>query len=89
MFTKKQVPRDLSFSETPNLEHLMEILLKEQRHQRADLASIRRQLHTIINSNELQTQVDEFYDQYEKEHDPPGEARPGSGTSPQTDTDEQ
>ncbi len=87
MFTKNKSPETF-FSTTLKLEHLMDLLLKEQRHQRADLSTIKRQLHTLNNSNELQTQVDEYYDQYEKEHDPPGEARPGPVTSPQTDSDE-
>ncbi len=80
MFTKKQVPRDLSFSETPNLEHLMQLLLTEQRHQRADLSTIKRQLHTLINSANLQSQVDEYFTDAEK-----GTIQE---TSPQTDSDE-
>ncbi len=44
------------------LTHLTQMLLTEQRHQRADLATIKRQLHTIINHLNLQKQVDEFFD---------------------------
>ncbi len=44
------------------LTHNLDILLTEQRHQRADLATIKRQLHTIINGANLQKQVDEYFD---------------------------
>ncbi len=40
----------------------IEMLLTEQRHQRGDLATIKRQLHTIINHMNLQKQVDEYFD---------------------------
>ncbi len=52
-------------SETPDLselKHLISLLLTEQRHQRADMATIKRQLHTLINSNKLQAQVDQFFE---------------------------
>ncbi len=75
MFNKSKSPETF-ISKTSNTEHLMELLLTEQRHQRADLATIKRQLHTIINSNELQKQVDEYFGD-DKEHFPE--------TSPQTD----
>ncbi len=38
------------------------MLLTEQRHQRQDLATIKRQLHTIINAMNLQKQVDEYFE---------------------------
>ncbi len=41
---------------------LLEYLLAEQRHQRGDLATIKRQLHTIITSDKLQKQVDDYFD---------------------------
>ncbi len=44
------------------LTHKLEILLTEQRHQRADLATIKRQLHTIINHLNLQKQVDDYFE---------------------------
>lgn len=44
------------------LTHKLDILLTEQRHQRADLATIKRQLHTIINGMNLQKQVDEYFE---------------------------
>ncbi len=59
MFTKTKS------SETPDLffiKHLIEIVLDEQRHQRADLATIKRQLHALISSTDLQKQVDEFFE---------------------------
>ncbi len=44
------------------LNHLTQMLLTEQRHQRADLATIKRQLHTIINHLNLQKQVDDYFE---------------------------
>ena len=52
----------------------IDMLLSEQRHQRADLDTIKRQLHTLINMLKLQTQVDEYFERDE--------------TSPQTDSDD-
>ncbi len=49
------------------LNHLTQILLTEQRHQRADLATIKRQLHTIINHLNLQKQVDDYFEDDEKD----------------------
>ncbi len=57
MFTKTKS------SETPDLffiKHLLEILLTEQKHQRADLSTIKRQLHSIIVDWSLQKQVTEY-----------------------------
>ncbi len=59
-------------SETPDLsvlKHLTDMLLTEQRHQRADLSTIKRQLHTIINSLNLQKQVDEYFEDNPPEED--------------------
>ncbi len=39
----------------------LETIQKEQRHQRMDLARIERMLETLINDDNLQTQVDDFY----------------------------
>ncbi len=75
MFNKSKSPETF-ISETSNTEHLMELLLTEQRHQRADLATIKRQLHTIISSAELQKQVDDYFDEQEQKT---------PETSPQTD----
>ncbi len=52
----------------------IDMLLTEQRHQRGDLATIKRQLHTIISASNLQKQVDQYFDEEE--------------TSPQTESDE-
>ncbi len=60
MFTKTKS------SETPDLffiKHLIEILLDEQRHQRADLATIKRQLHTLISDVGVQKQVDQYFEE--------------------------
>ncbi len=59
MFTKTKS------SETPDLffiKHLIDLVLDEQRHQRGDLATIKRQLHTLINSTKLQQQVDQYFE---------------------------
>ncbi len=44
------------------LNTLIQMLLTEQRHQRGDLATIKRQLHTIINAGNLQKQVDDYFE---------------------------
>ncbi len=57
------------FSKSPEtyekLLHLTDMLLTEQRNQRADLATIKRQLHRLINSDKLQKQVDEYFEEAE------------------------
>ncbi len=40
----------------------LDMLLNEQRKQRADLAQILRMLNTLINNDNSQKQVDEFYE---------------------------
>ncbi len=40
----------------------VDTLLNEQRHQRADLATLLRLVNRIINTLELQKQVDDYYD---------------------------
>ncbi len=62
----------------------LDMLLAEQRKQRADLFTIDRKIHSIINSLNLQKQVDDYFDK-----DDEGEAHLGRETSPQTDSDEQ
>ncbi len=57
-------------SETPDLyllKHLIDLLLYEQKCQRADLSTIKRQLHTIITSSKLQTQVDDYFKEDSKD----------------------
>ncbi len=43
----------------------LEMILTEQRHQRNDLAIIMRSITNLINSTNLQKQVDEFFDDSE------------------------
>ncbi len=73
MFSKKQVQRtsDLYFSLTRQLE----LILKEQRNQRSDLAFITRLIQGAFTDKSLQRQVDDFYSDDE--------------TSPQTESVEQ
>ncbi len=40
----------------------LDILLTEQRHQRIDLATIARDVKMLINSSNLQKQVDEYFE---------------------------
>ncbi len=62
MFSKKQVQRtsDLSFSQSINFK--VDLLLKEQRHQRSDLAQIIRTLNTMTTDKDLQKQVDKYFE---------------------------
>ncbi len=65
------------FSKSPEtyekLNSLTEMILAEQRHQRLDLSTIKRQLHVLITDIALQKQVTEYFDEDE--------------TSPQTDSE--
>ncbi len=47
------------------------VILNEQKHQRSDLAIIRSMIQNVINSSNLQKQVDEYFEE----------------TSPQTDSE--
>ncbi len=78
MFSKKQVQRtsDLSFSIT----RMLELLLKEQRSQRSDLAFLTRLIQGMVSDKRLQRQVDEFYEDQAGEQ--PYE------TSPQTELED-
>ncbi len=62
------------FSKSPEtyeiLSHKLEMLLTEQKHQRADLATIKRQLHQLINTTNLQKQVDDYFEDDKKEDIP-------------------
>ncbi len=60
MFSKNLV--DESTSLFSNISHLIDLLLKEQRHQRHDLQSIIRRLDKLINEAALQKHVTDFYD---------------------------
>ncbi len=65
---KSNLDSDLS----KNIINKLDMLLTEQRKQRADLYTIDRKVHQIINSLNLQKQVDEYF-----EKDDDGEAHPG------------
>ncbi len=47
----------------------LDLLLTEQRHQRGDLATIKRQLHTIISSGQLQDQAQNYFRQKKIDED--------------------
>ncbi len=57
------------------------MILDEQKHQRCDLDVITRMVQKLINSANLQKQVDEYFDDTEKEHDPPLEDMAQDGNS--------
>ncbi len=44
------------------ISNQLEMVLTEQRHQRADLAEILRCIHSLTIDKHLQTQVDDFHD---------------------------
>ncbi len=54
-----------------NLFNKLEMLLNEQRHQRSDLSIILGLLNKLINSSNLQKQVDEYFE--DKPNDIPEE----------------
>ncbi len=47
----------------------IEFILAEQRHQRGDLATIKRQLHTLISSSQLQDQAQDYFRQSKLDED--------------------
>ncbi len=66
MFTKNKSPETSFYSNDEVLETLMFKIVSiqtEMKHQRADLATIKRQLHTLINSKALQKQVDTYFEE--------------------------
>ncbi len=62
-----------SNADLQKISQLLEVLLTEQKHQRCDLDILKRNLMKLINSSNLQKQVDEYFDE----------------TSPQTEQEEQ
>ncbi len=48
----------------------LDMLLAEQRHQRSDLSTIMRKQEVIYNALALQKQVDEYFDDEDKENIP-------------------
>ncbi len=70
-FKKSSDPDFLNYK---HIEHLLNLLLKEQRNQRLDLAN----LNALIKSSHLDLNLQKQVDQYFEDDE----------TSPQTDTDE-
>ncbi len=64
-----------SKSDLQIINNKLEMLLAEQRHQRSDLQILLRKTQAVYNALALQKQVDEYFDEDEKE------------TSPQTDSE--
>ncbi len=52
------------------LANTLEVLLSEQRHQRADLSEIKFMLHKLLTNKDLQDTTDKFYDQKNLTQDP-------------------
>lgn len=48
-----------------NIINKLEVILMEQRHQRSDLSILTGMMNKLINSTNLQKQVDEFFDDSE------------------------
>ena len=61
MFNKIKSPETSIYKTFLDLDNRISLLLTEQRHQRADLATIKRQLHTLISDVGTQKQVDDYY----------------------------
>ena len=64
-----------------NVFNKLDMLLAEQRHQRADLSTIKKDTSKLINSMNLQKQVDDYFSKDEEEA--------FDETSPQTESEEQ
>ncbi len=47
----------------------LEFILDEQRHQRGDLATIKRQLHTLISESDLAGQATDYFKQKRLDED--------------------
>ncbi len=45
------------------LANTLEVVLAEQRHQRADLQELKFMVHKLLTNKDLQTTVDEYYDE--------------------------
>ncbi len=56
-------PRRLIKNSSDRLEHLIDIVLKEQRRQRSDLHEIKRMINRLLVDEHLQQQVDKYFDE--------------------------
>ncbi len=72
-FKKSSDPDFLNYK---HIEHLLNLLLKEQRNQRLDLSVINSLVKSIVVDKGLQTQVDQYFNERDDE------------TSPQTDLED-
>ncbi len=63
---KSNLTSDLS----KNIINKLDMLLTEQRHQRSDLSVLIRKQQVIYNALALQKQVDEYFDEEDKENIP-------------------
>ncbi len=54
-----------------NLDNRMDMLLKEQRCQRADLQDVKLMLNKLLIDKHLQSQVDDYFDDSSEDMEPP------------------
>ncbi len=54
-------PKRLIKNESENLVNLMNICLREQRHQRSDLQDLKLMVNKLLIDKHLQMQVDEYF----------------------------
>ncbi len=59
MFYNSKSPETFS---SKDMEHKLDLLLKEQVHQRKDLSVLNALLKTVMNNQNLQRQVDEYFE---------------------------
>ncbi len=59
-----------------NIINKLDMLLTEQRHQRSDLSILLSKMTTIYNALALQKQVDDYFEEDDKEHIPEVDKEP-------------
>jgi len=60
----RSIPTSKKFANT------LQVILTEQRHQRADLNEIKFMLHKLLHNKDLQETVDKYYDERSDPDDP-------------------
>ncbi len=61
-FIFKSANRLIKNDSIPQLGHLIDLVLKEQRHQRSDLHDIKLMLNKLLIDKHLQHQVDKYFE---------------------------
>ncbi len=52
------------------LANTLQVILAEQRHQRADLQELKFMVHKLLTNKDLQNTVDKFYDEKDEDEHP-------------------